>query len=157
MAEKQVTQDDSRKKLRGQDDFIRWYTTFRAASKTQDTWELFDGSEAILLKPDRSLYVVAPSGTPVADTASVVTDATASTTKATGVEVARRDFDYKQGLDMYKEDKDEYTEQRKRIDKAMAFLHERVDEVYGTPTRQLQQAEWRRHRNDLRRNGRYQT
>lgn len=117
--------------LTGQGNWIRWYPAFRASARATDVWELFTGQETILPKPDRKAYTAAftAAGPQVedGDDNESLTSAAVAAKKATGVEVARRDFAYKQAVDDYKFDLHDYEQQREKIRRANELLGNRLE------------------------------
>jgi hypothetical protein len=141
MTDTQVTNNNNSgtdRALTGQSNWIRWFPGFKADARADDTWMLFAGTEAILPKPLRKDYLSRSATTNAApsaagdDTASVTSSASTITPppavdpKATGPEVARQDFMYKQNLDLYKMDLHDFEHQHERVRRANKMLHDRI-------------------------------
>ncbi|KAK5722059.1 hypothetical protein LTR17_014460 [Elasticomyces elasticus] len=107
--------------LTGQGNWIRWFPSFKADARADDVWELFSGDEPLLKKPARSDYIqtVRQQLTPPLEAEAAK--------KATGPEIARQDFKYKQSVEEYKLDLHDYEQQRERVRRANKLLHKRVD------------------------------
>lgn len=117
MTNAQVTKARSTDRLlTGQVNWERWYSGFKADARADDTWSLFDKSEAIVEKPTRTDY-----------TFCHISSESTSDSKDTAIEVARKYFAYKQSLEWYKMDLHDYEQQHERVRRASKMILDRID------------------------------
>ncbi|KAK6392673.1 hypothetical protein LTR65_003446 [Meristemomyces frigidus] len=99
--------------LNGQANWVRWYPLFKADARADDTFELFAGTEVVLVKPTRTRYIEQVTIVEGGDGADASTTLV-KTVRTIGPEVARQDLDYKRAIDEYKLDQHDYEQFRLR-------------------------------------------
>lgn len=119
--------------LSGQSNWVPWFLRFKLDAHAEGIWSLFDGSEAILSKPERPtrLARACTDLTTNIDARNSTSGALASTTPATtedtSIDFSHQIFLYQTELEFFRTDLHDYDRQHDRILLARKMLYTRFD------------------------------
>lgn len=110
--------------LTGIDNWKHWFSDFKADARANDTWSLFDGTEAVHEKPGEDAFmttslVEAPTNTaPSLPYISVI--------KQPGPEVTHHDLAWTRELKVFRMQQHRYEQQNERVRRANKMLYDRI-------------------------------